>query len=270
MSHPVPPAAPEPSGPVPRTVSAAALRIQIVRTATLSSADWDELWQLTDLFYETDRGHTHDSISRHQWIALVRAGGGGEILGTASISVHHVPFEGRTVSAIWTSHVLLRPEVRGRNLIQKMGLRMFLAERLRHPLRPIYWFFDTFSYKSYLLLPRNFREYWPRPDRPTPARDLALMDRLATRIYGADWRPSQGIVGRSGLKRLRATTAPLDAGRANSPDLEFFARANPGHAEGDMLVCLCPLTLPNWLRAARRAVARAFRRRPARARVRPA
>jgi hypothetical protein len=242
------------------------MRISIVPTASLTSTDWDELWQLTDALYETDRGHTHDAILKHQWTALVRDGDSGSLVGTASISVIHVSFEGRTISAIYTTHVLLQPQARGRNLIQRMGLRMFLAERLRHPFRPIYWFFETFSYKSYLLLPRNFRAYWPRHDRPTPAHDLALIDRLATRIYGADWRPTDGIVARSGHKRLRPTTAPLGSVR-NSPEVEFFARANPGHAEGDMLVCLCPLTAANWFNAARRAVARTFKRRPARARA---
>ena len=245
------------------------MRISIQPTSTLTSADWDGLWALTDTFYETDRGHAHDAIGRHQWIALVRAKRGGEILGTASISVHHVPFEGRTISAIYTSHVLLRPELRGRNLIQRMGVRMFLSERLRHPFRPIYWFFETFSYKSYLLLPRNFRTYWPRHERPTPSHELGLIDRLSTRIYGADWRPTDGIVARSGRKRLRPTTAPVDAVR-HSPEVAFFARANPGHAEGDMLVCLCPLTAVNWFNAARRAVARAFKRRPASASAREA
>ena len=36
-----------------------------------------------------------------------------------------------------------------------VGFRTFLEARIRFPFRSIYWFFDTFSYKSYLLLPRN-------------------------------------------------------------------------------------------------------------------
>ncbi len=48
---------------------------------------------------------------------------------------------------------------------------------------------------------------------------------------------------RSGQKRMRETAAPLILARDSDPNLEFFARANPGHAEGDMLVCLCPLSL---------------------------
>jgi hypothetical protein len=160
-----------------------------------------------------------------------------------------------------TSHVLIRENWRGRNLIQKLGFRTFLATRARFPFRPIYWFFDTFSYKSYLLLPRDFRQYWPRHDQATPGSRAALIDQLATRLYGPAWRPARGIAVRSGQKRLRAHAAPLALSADMSPDIRFFAAANPGHAEGDMLVCLCPLTLGNWLTVARRALARRARAR---------
>ena len=90
---------------------------------------------------------------------------------------------------IYTAHVIIREAWRGLNLLQKLGARTFLATRLRHPLQPIYWFFDTFSYKSYLLLPRNFREYWPRREERTPERYAALIDQLAAQMYGGAWRP---------------------------------------------------------------------------------
>jgi len=244
----------------PAVAAAPRLSFAVVPTSSLTSTDWDDLWQLTDAFFETDRGHAQDAARRHALTALVRARDDGRLVGSASISVHHVLFGGSMVTAIYTSHVLLRPEARGRNVLQKIGFRCFLAERLRHPFRRIYWFFDTFGWKSYLLLPRNFRHWWPRHDRPTPQREQTLIDRLATRIYGADWRPAQGIVMRSGHKRLRPGTAPLEGVRP-SPDVDFFIRANPGHAEGDMLVCLCPLSAANWFSAGVRAVVRGYRRR---------
>jgi hypothetical protein len=88
------------------------------------------------------------------------------------------------------------------------------------------------------------------------------VDELATRAYGPAWRPARGIVVRSGRKRMRETAAPLELTADSDPDLRFFATANPGHAEGDMLICLCPLTLANWLTLARRAFMR-WRRRTA-------
>ena len=238
------------------------LSVAIVPTTSLTSADWDDLWQLTDTFFDTERGHAQDNARRHPQTVLVRSRDDGRLVGTASIRTHHVMLGGRMVIAIQTSQVLLRPEARGRNVLQKVGFRCWLAQRLRHPFRHIYWFFDTFGWKSYLLLPHNFRDFWPRHDLPTPPREQSLIDRLATRVYGADWRPAQGIVVRSGRKRLRPATAPLEGARA-SPHIDFFVRANPGHADGDMLVCLCPLSTANWVSAGLRAIARAARRRGA-------
>ncbi len=61
---------------------------------------------------------------------------------------------------------------------------------------------------------------------------------------------------------MRATTAPLVLDADSEPDLRFFATVNPGHAEGDMLICLCPLTLPNLLSLGRRALERRGRYLP--------
>ena len=183
------------------------------------------------------------------------------LVGMASIDTIATSFGGRALTALYTSHVLLLEEFRGLNLIQRVGFRSFLAERLRHPWRPIYWFFDTFSYKSYLLRPKNFRDFWPRFDGPMPEPVAALIDHLASRIYGTDWQPASGLVAASGRKRLREHTAPLPPDLARLPDVAFFARTNPGHAAGEMLVCLCSLSARNWLVAAARALARAFLRR---------
>jgi hypothetical protein len=224
------------------------------RTTDLTPGDWDDIWTLTDEFYDVERAYAEAELRKRERIALFRMN--GALLGMASITIYAEDFRGRRVIVINTSHVLIRENWRGRNLIQKLGFRTFLGARLRHPFRPIYWFFDTFSYKSYLLLPRNFRRFWPRHDEPTPEPRAALIDQLATRVYGPAWRPARGIAVRSGRKRLRATTAPLALTADSSPNLRFFAAANPGHAEGDMLICLCPLTLGNWLSVARRALAR--------------
>ncbi len=232
----------------------------IVRpTGALTEADWQELWDLSREFYDVERWYAENELFRRQYIAMFRHNGG--LTGMAAIDIYRAKFQGRGIGVILTSHVLLREQARGQNLIQKLGLRMFLRARLRFPFRPIYWFFDTFSYKSYLLLPRNFRTYWPRHEQPTPEDQGALIDQLATETYGPGWRPARGVVVRSGRKRLLDTTAPLTPAEMADADIRFFAQANPGHAEGDMLVCLCPLTLTNWLSVGRKALERRRRSR---------
>jgi hypothetical protein len=232
---------------------------QVTKTSLLAQADWDDIWVLTSEFYDVEREYSEAELRRRQSIAMFRME--GALVGMAALDVCPAEFRGRKLAYIATPHVLIREHWRGRNLIQKLGARTFLAARLRYPFRPIYWFFDTLSYKSYLLLTRNFATYWPRHGEPTPEPRAALIDQLATRTYGPAWRPARGVAVRSGQKRLRETAAPLVVGEDTAPDLAFFARANPGHAEGDMLICLCPLTVSNWISVARKALQRLRRRR---------
>jgi hypothetical protein len=235
------------------------LSTSVLPTRTLTAPMWDEIWALTSEFFDVERAFAEAELLKRQSVALIRMN--GALLGMASIDIYPAMFRGRRLAVIATTHVLLRENWRGRNLLQRLGFRTFLATRLRHPFRPIYWFFETFSYKSYLLLPRNFVQYWPRHEQPTPEAAAALIDQLASHRYGPAWRPSRGIAVRSGRKRLRETAAPLAPGLDAGPDVEFFVRANPGHAEGDMLVCLCPLTLRNWLSVGRKMLERARRLR---------
>jgi hypothetical protein len=230
--------------------------LQSVPVADLAPAHWDEIWGLTQAYYEVDRAYAEETLRQRQCIMLFRARRGGALIGMAAVDVHHVWSGGRPVIVIFTSHVMLHRAYRGLNLLQRAGFSTFLRMRLRYPLRPVYWFFDTFSYKSYLLLPRNFMQYWPRAGRPVPEHARALMHRMATDIYGPSWQADKGIVARSGRKRLRPDAAPLNAQQADTPALRFFLDSNPRHAAGDMLVCLCPLTAKNWLSAAMRAVQR--------------
>jgi hypothetical protein len=231
----------------------------VLPTRTLTSSMWDEIWMLTAEFYDVERAYAEAELRKRQSVALIRMN--GALLGMASIDIYPARIQRRRIAVIATTHVLLRENWRGRNLLQRLGFRTYLATRLRYPLRPIYWFFETFSYKSYLLLPRNFVEYWPRHEQPTPEAAAALIDELASRTYGPAWRPARGIAVRSGRQRLREHASPIAPGLDAEPEVEFFARTNPGHAEGDMLVCLCPLTLRNWLSVGQKMLQRARRLR---------
>ena len=231
--------------------------IRVLPVAALTAKEWDEIWELTQIYVETRRPYYETKLRAFPEAALFR-NRGGALVGIVALDVYRADFRSETSTILFTSSVVIDEPYRRHNLIQRTGFEVFLRARLRHPFRPIYWFFDTFSYKSYGLLPRNFVEFWPRYDRPTPERQAALIDHLAQKRYGTAWRPEQGIVERSGQKKLKPATAAVEPKLLADPDIRFFVTTNPGHQEGDMLVCLCPLTLKNWLYAANKAIRRRF------------
>jgi hypothetical protein len=231
--------------------------ISVRRTDSLTYAEVDEIWDITARYIDADRAAYEAKLRALPEVALWRLRG-GELVGLVCLHAYAVKWQGRTSTIIFTSSVVIDEAFRGRNLVLLTGLRVLLREKLRRPLAPVYWFFDTFSYKSYLLLPRNFAEFWPRRDCAMPQAVAGFVDHLARHRYADDWASTPGIVRGNGGKRLRATTAPIDATLLADPDVQFFVRANPGHRDGDMLVCLAPLSLRNL----GGAIARMIRRRP--------
>jgi len=83
------------------------------------------------------------------------------------VSAYSASHEGHAFRVLATGSVCIDLAYRGLNAIHRAGLSRLARERVHHPFSGVYWYFDTFSLKSYLLLSRNLAEYWPRRDRPT-------------------------------------------------------------------------------------------------------
>ena len=237
---------------------AAPIDISICPSRLLSPAELAEIWALTERYVDTPRAHFEEKLLALPEVSLWRERGGA-LIGLAGLHAYPVRCQGRTRTVIFTSSVVTHERFRGRNLVLRTGLQVLLREKLRRPWATAYWFFDTFSYKSYLVLARNLREFWPRRGCTPPPDMLAFIDELASHRYGAGWNRETGVVRRSGYKRLLPETAPVEGTISSDPDVSFFEAANPGHREGDMLVCLAPLTVSNLLAAIGRVAARGRR-----------
>src|SRR6266498_3794147 len=116
----------------------------------MTGLDLDALWTVYSSFFDTERSSFDEAVRRADEVVRYRD-----------------PADGRAFRVLSTSAVCLEPAYRGLNAVQRLGLSRLARERVRHPFSNVYWYFDTFSYRSYLLLPRNLAEYWPRRDRPT-------------------------------------------------------------------------------------------------------
>jgi hypothetical protein len=227
--------------------------ITLRRSDSLTLRELDEIWSVTDRYVETERTLYEKKLRELPEVGLWRTRS-GVLVGLVSLDVYRVDWNGRRSVVFFTSSVVIDERFRGRNLVLRTGLRAYWREKLRRPWERAYWFFDTFSYKSYLILPRNLDVFWPRRDIPTPVSVARFIDHLARERYGDAWSPATGVVRRSGHKRLRPTTAPLDPTLRSDPDVAFFESANPGHRDGDMLVCLVPLSVRQLAAAAMRSV----------------
>jgi hypothetical protein len=235
----------------------ASVQIDRLPVAEVTPSQWDEIWRLGERFTDTTRAHFEDDVRRKDEVVLVREGARGELLGLATVHTYATRYAGRKVWVIYAGNTLLDPRLRGFNVFHKVGFESFLRVRLRNPLAPIYFFFDTYSYKSYLMLARNFGEYWPRRDAEMPADVAAFIDQLGRERYGKLWDPERRLCRGTGEKKLKPWVAEITPADLAIPEIRFYVEQNPGYREGDMLAALAPLSLPNWIALAGNMLRRA-------------
>jgi hypothetical protein len=231
------------------------LAYRFTPTSTLTPADLTELWSVYSHTFFAERAQFDAGVRAADEVVLYRKE--NRLVGLGLVRSFTERLAGRVIRVVWTGSVVLAPEFRGQNVIQRSAVARLALERVRHPLVPLYWFFDTFSYKSYLLMARNFRDFWPRPEQPTPAWEAEVLAALCARQHGALYDASRGVVGARG-KQLRPGVAELPR-RSADPHLAFFAQVNPGAAQGECLACLAPLDAPNLTHLVARMAQRALR-----------
>ena len=240
-----------------------AFAITYRRSVTLTEAEREAVWSFVSRFVERDRTAFEDKLARTREVFLGYRRG-REMVAFGAVDLIERAIDGRTYGLLVTHWAALHPDVRGRNVIQRVGARYFLRYRMTHPLRPVHWLFTASTFQSYLLLARNFRTFWPRPGAAWPARERRLV--AAVMAEGGDhgWDPETGVLERHGASRYREGVVDDDPELLDHPTLgpmiRFYRRQNPGQDQGDSLACLCPLTPANCLSWARVALARSLRR----------
>src|SRR4051812_11233927 len=98
-------------------------KIQKTSVPDLGQADKMEIWRLLEKFHSTDLGYFLDSLHRHKEVIRFRRKDTAELIGFASIDVLQ---GGSQATIIFTSNVVIEPEFRGHNLIQRVGLETYI------------------------------------------------------------------------------------------------------------------------------------------------
>lgn len=218
------------------------------------------MWELFSQYYDAVcREKFERDLAGKDHVILVRSTRDRSVQGFSTIATFESTVQGRRVVGVFSGDTIMGKTHWRQTVLQRGFLRYVIGVKLRHPLTPVYWFLISKGYKTYLLLARNFDEYWPRYDRATPAWQAAVLDDFARRRFGEAWRPELGLLKFPECEgRLKCDVAQVDDRARELPEVRFFEERNPGHADGDELCCLGRISprLAGWYlaKAARKAL----------------
>ena len=229
--------------------------VELVATVDLDEPAKAELFEFCDRFSSRHRHRFEAQLAKDETVFLVRARTTRHLVGFGTLSVIEVEHERNKATIIYVGWTMISPEYRKHGITQRLGFKTFLKERMKHPLRNIYWMITSSTLNSYLVVVRNFRDSYPRAGRQWPPRERAYIEQVLARL-GAEWNPQTGVIGRGGVSFYREGRVDQGDADATDPDIAFYIQANPGQAEGDSLVCLAPLSLKNFAYIAKRQIVR--------------
>ena len=227
---------------------------QIVRRCELTAVQRETMFALMAQYYATTRAIFDADLDEKEHVILLTDAETGIIKGFSTM----LRLELENITALFSGDTIIHADYRHTTVLPREWARLAFSTldsiRAAQPERQVYWFLITSGYKTYRYLPLFFKQFYPRYDEATPAVIQAIMHELATSRYADEYHPQTGIIRLKNATPLQEGVADIQAHRLKNPHIEFFARINPDHANGDELVCLTAIDRHNLTRAGQRMV----------------
>lgn len=228
-----------------------ALKSRVVAVGELSPPEIAALYDLFDECFVAERELFLRDLSLKNWVILLEDPESG-LQGFTTLSLYETTAGDQPLSVVYSGDTLVRPAWWGTMELPRSWIKTVLSLSAGMT-QPLYWLLLTSGYRTYRFLPLFFREFHPRYDQPTPPGLQALLADLARARFGADFRCREGIVRfAAGATPLRTGVAEVTEERLKDPHIAFCLEKNPGHAQGDELVCLTLIHPDNLTAAGRR------------------
>jgi hypothetical protein len=222
--------------------------------AALGRAQCDEMFALLTQFFDgVTRAQFEQDLAEKNWVVELRRA--GRLMGFSTLHVGPTEFDGRPLLAIYSGDTIVAPEAWNSPALARTWIAAVNRLRGDFPGLRCYWLLLTSGFRTYRFLPVFWREFYPRFAVPTPTPSQRLLEHLAREHYGAGFDSTAGIVRFPRPQRLRGPLGTVPPGRTADPHVAFFLARNPGHANGDELVCLTEIADTNLTDAGRRMVA---------------
>jgi len=223
------------------------------RRDTLSRVDREEMLALLQRHFEgVTPGQFARDLDEKDWVLRFRHG--ERLVGFSTLQVYRTVHRALPLNVIYSGDTIMDPEAWGSPLLARAWIALVNDLRAPRPDERWVWLLLSSGFRTYRFLPVFWKEFWPRHDAAEDAPEAALADVLARERFGTCYDAARGVVRFPAPQRLRDHLADLPEGKANDPHVRFFRERNPGHAEGDELVCLADLGDANLTAAGWRMV----------------
>ena len=224
-----------------------------VQREALSDQQVSEMFSLFERYYDNvSRRIFIRDLENKNWVVLVKDLNSEAIVGFSTLDFYQSIFKDQPVGVIYSGDTIIDRAYWGTPELPRTWIKTVLEVGATYP-KPLYWLLISSGYKTYRFLTVFYKVFYPHYATPVHGEMKELMEHLAEERFGDEYHPELGIVRfKEGATPLKEGVADVDERRLTDPHIRYFVEQNPGHVNGDELVCITQIHEDNFTPALKR------------------
>jgi hypothetical protein len=190
-------------------------------------------------------------LDEKNWVLLLH-NKSGDLIGFSSMHVYQTSIDNKAVTLIYSGDTTVDSTTWSDSALSYNVMGAFSWLQRHYNTDQLYWFLLVSGYRTYRLLPVFSQLFFPRFDQPSPEDIQDLMDVMAVERFGGNYNAKTGIVRLDAPSVLKGEYRDIPDNRLTDPNVAFFAERNPGHLQGDELLCFAELSESKLTRLGKR------------------
>lgn len=189
-----------------------------------------------------------DDLEKKDGAFIVRKKATQEIVGFSTLGIYTFELGGKKAKGLFSGDTIIDRNYWGsRSLQNAFALKLFW-EALKSPLTPQYWLLISKGYKTYLLLARNFPDFYPQRGSAQPELKDLVTEYCEAMFPGKLDHDSMLLDFGDNANCLKDHVAAITPEMcAADPDIAFFEQRNPSWQRGTELPCIALADLKTFL-----------------------
>ncbi|WP_353931570.1 hypothetical protein WJM97_03000 [Okeanomitos corallinicola TIOX110] len=225
----------------------------LIPVENLQSSDRTAMYMLLQNHFQGITWNAFEiDLKRKNWVLLLKNETSNTLQGFSTLNFCQKTINGEKISVVYSGDTIVDPSAWSSVTLPQSWVAAIKFLRHQYSVQKLYWLLICSGFRTYRFLPTFWQDFYPRYNLKTPIDIENIMGSLAKQYYGDFYEETSGIVRFPYPQTLREGLIEIPSGREKNPHIQFFTQKNPGHINGDELVCITEFTYDNLTRAGKR------------------
>ncbi len=216
------------------------LKASTLNIASFSSNQIEELYNIFSKYYKNvDFDKFKKDFLKKDKVILLKDKKSKLIKGFSTLKIFNVEINNKKIIGLFSGDTVIDKEYWGQSALTFEFFKNLMKIRLLNLNKDFYWYLISKGYKTYLLLTNNFKNYYPRYDKPTSKNAKQIIDTFSFELFEDQYIKEKGIIiPKLKTDSLRNETAPINHNELLDPNIKYFEEINPNWNLGEELCCI--------------------------------